>query len=192
MVLDAAMVVSLMVNGLCCAWQEQNEKERREVFRNDIRDECRRSRILEAKIHEQRQKKLSLAAGLENYSSFIAEESIRRRQKLMSDKKKALESPNNSVSSMNDKISVSSAPPHYKTPSYDTITSNSRRRSYYCPRTETEQYQALMNLANKGSLIDLDDDDDDDIHDEDSSMVSIPLSSMSSFIHPEVETKRQK
>lgn len=60
MVLDGAFyvstIVSLMVNGVCCVWQQQVEDETRRVFRDDIRAEFDRIRQFEKDLCEQRDK----------------------------------------------------------------------------------------------------------------------------------------
>ena len=59
MVLDAAFyastVTSLMMNGVCCVWQMQQEEEQRASFRQDIRAEYERQREEEFKLWEKHQ-----------------------------------------------------------------------------------------------------------------------------------------
>ena len=59
MVLDAAFyastVTSLMMNGVCCVWQMQQEEEQRASFRQDIRAEYERQREEEFKMWEKHQ-----------------------------------------------------------------------------------------------------------------------------------------
>jgi len=51
MVCDGAMVastlVSMMMNGVCCVWQMQEEDERRDAIRKDIRTEYTRQRMMD-------------------------------------------------------------------------------------------------------------------------------------------------
>mmetsp|Transcript_6687 Transcript_6687/g.13981 ORF Transcript_6687/g.13981 Transcript_6687/m.13981 type:complete len:226 (-) Transcript_6687:214-891(-) len=59
MVLDAAFVAStvtsVMMNGVCCVWQMQEEEDRRDAIRKDIRVEYERQRLIEREMWEQRQ-----------------------------------------------------------------------------------------------------------------------------------------
>ena len=47
-------IASFMMNGVCCVWQMQEEEERRDAIRKDIRVECERQRIIEREVYEQR------------------------------------------------------------------------------------------------------------------------------------------
>ena len=51
MVCDGAMIastiVSLMTNGVCCLWQHQEEVDRRETIRRDIRAEYWQQRLID-------------------------------------------------------------------------------------------------------------------------------------------------
>ncbi|KAL7573482.1 hypothetical protein ACA910_019802 [Epithemia clementina (nom. ined.)] len=49
----ASAVASLMMNGLCCAWQMQEEEERRDVLRRDLRVEHERQRLQTKEMWEQ-------------------------------------------------------------------------------------------------------------------------------------------
>lgn len=57
MVLDgtfcASAVASLMINGICCAWQIQNDEEQRDVLRKDMRVESELHRLQNRELWEQ-------------------------------------------------------------------------------------------------------------------------------------------
>lgn len=176
MVVDAAMVVSLMMNGLCCVWQEQNEQERRDVIRRDVRRECKRSRMMATKMYEQRQD-IMLSVGLENYSLS--------NSKMKSNRMMAPTSETTRVF-VSDDISASSAPPHYHNNSCNDTNrdyKSSRRWSYDSQRKQLEHDQ-LCHRATTVSLLDLAaESDNNDTHGEESSMVEIPLSPMPSRLY---------
>ena len=49
MVLDVSIVVSLMMNGICCVYQSKQEEDLRKAIRKDVRTECKRREHLERK-----------------------------------------------------------------------------------------------------------------------------------------------
>jgi hypothetical protein len=84
MVLDgiavASTVISLMVNGLCCLWQQQEEQKLREAIRHDVRTEYwhhRRSMDLQMPLNPDASDRSPLDA---NDIKLIQDE---RRKKLM-------------------------------------------------------------------------------------------------------------
>lgn len=52
----ASTIASLMMNGVCCVWQMQEEEDRRDAIRQDIRVEYERQRVIERDLWAQRQR----------------------------------------------------------------------------------------------------------------------------------------
>lgn len=82
-------IVSLMVNGLCCAYQQKEEKEHREAIRRDLRAEYWQQRLMDLEIEHRR----GGPSGEEREeasptSSVVSEE---RRRKLQQDKQRAVQ-----------------------------------------------------------------------------------------------------
>lgn len=50
----ASTVVSLMMNGVCCMWQQQEEKEMRAAIRRDVRTEYWNQRMMDHELVDQR------------------------------------------------------------------------------------------------------------------------------------------
>jgi len=92
MVFDGAVVVStvasLLLNGLCCAWQMQEEDERCNQLRKKVRVEYELQRLYDRENWEQRMDRVSHR----EYSSAGME----RRRLLMITKKNATNSPSRS------------------------------------------------------------------------------------------------
>jgi hypothetical protein len=94
MVCDGAMVasslVSMMMNGVCCMYQMQEEDERREAIRKDIRFEYERQRMMDMEYWNYRPNKNSDKRAYHSDSSFPEEsyDHDRRRQRLMLAKNK--------------------------------------------------------------------------------------------------------
>lgn len=97
MVCDAAMVAStvasLMMNGICCVWQMQEEEERREQLRRDLRVEYERQRLMDLELWAEQR---SVSASTSNSTrtkhyhsdsslpenSTVYQQELRRRQLL--------------------------------------------------------------------------------------------------------------
>ena len=96
MVLDgtflASTVASVMMNGVCCVWQMQEEEARRDTLRQDIRVEYERQRLHEKEMWEQMHSFYSEASGsLEDSSPYGGSSTFSpvvegRRRKLVSEK----------------------------------------------------------------------------------------------------------
>jgi len=72
----ASTVASLVMNGVCCVWQMQEEEERRDNLRKDIRVEYERQLLMEQEIWEQRQNEYDRKY---HSDSSLQEEDRRRR-----------------------------------------------------------------------------------------------------------------
>lgn len=87
-------IASLMMNGVCCLWQMEEENERqlqqREAIRQDIRVEYERQRQIEQEIWHQRQREYQEAAfQAENwYTDSPSAHTDQRRRKLLADKRR--------------------------------------------------------------------------------------------------------
>lgn len=187
MVCDAGMIVSLMMSGLCCIWQEHSEKERREIIRNDIRVEYLRHRIIEQELFELRRRQMMMEETSGHYEQFyyeierrITDDEIRKRQQMFIDKANGsyfstLNSSNNSVSSAPLQYTEASAHP---TP-YNTIQiSRSWPTSSFHARNNVNEKDCFrtMGYSSQISLADFDDDEFvDDNSDDGSSLVDVPL-----------------
>lgn len=77
----AATAASLIMNGFCCMYQMQEEEERWEAFREDIRDEFERQRMIDKELWELQDPNLKLPHYCD--TSLIGE---KRREKLLFDK----------------------------------------------------------------------------------------------------------
>jgi hypothetical protein len=86
----ASTVASLMMNGVCCMWQMQEEEDRRDALRKDIRVEYERQRRAEQELWEQRHNMT------ENWYQSDASLTDGRRRKLLADKLRLSSSSNNS------------------------------------------------------------------------------------------------
>lgn len=72
----ASTVASVMMNGLCCAWQMDQEKELRVGVREDVRREYERQRAYEAQVWERRQQAMEGRL----YASDSSRQDERRRR----------------------------------------------------------------------------------------------------------------
>jgi hypothetical protein len=96
MVCDGAMVasslVSMMMNGVCCMYQMQEEDERREAIRKDIRFEYERQRMMDMEYWNNRPNNSSDSDKRTYHSDSPFQEELhdhdRRRQRLMLAKNK--------------------------------------------------------------------------------------------------------
>lgn len=109
MVLDglavASTVISLMVNGMCCLWQQQEEQKLREAIRHDVRTEYwhhRRSMDLQTRVDPDDGNHIQMDA---DDIKHIQEE---RRKKLMITKMKIKQQR---MKVQNDRVSKSD--PHF-------------------------------------------------------------------------------
>jgi hypothetical protein len=174
MVCDASMVagtiVSVMMNGLCCAFQQQEEEERREALRRDIRAEYHRQRLIDVALWEKR-----ALAGLKESSSLslededcLALEHDRRRKLLLTKMDAAQRIRNEPVTEKSEsRVDNGRIPPP---------SSISKTRTHSSPNStmiigEEEfntQFKALR-LLQKASLL------DEDNEEEETSLVEVPL-----------------
>jgi len=166
----ASTVASFMMNGVCCVWQMQEEDERREAIRRDIRVEYERQRMVDQELWEQRQQ------DERRYHSDSSMQDDRRRKLLMSKM--------NLSSNMQLQQRGRSQPAHVRNrlplspPSQEEVK---RRRFHSEPPAVQSPYedQRIQQLREKmlkersdmSSLLDSDEDDDED----DSSMVDVAL-----------------
>lgn len=180
MVCDGAMVasslVSMMLNGVCCMYQMQEEDERREAIRKDIRFEYERQRMMDMEYWNYRPNNNNNKRAYHSDSSVpeVSHDHDRRRQRLMLAK-------NNTHSSNADRIDdhhhdITSCLPllvrtHPRFPEKqlaDTGTPPQRRvRSdpvLLSPATERrrESFFKAVDVSGEGSSLMDDDDDDDD------------------------------
>lgn len=84
----ASTVASIMMNGVCCLWQMEEEKEKqvrqREAFRRDIRVEYERQRRIEQEIWEARRKNTKTENWYHDADSSVSTD--QRRRKLIATK----------------------------------------------------------------------------------------------------------
>jgi hypothetical protein len=182
MVCDAGMIVSLMMNGLCCIWQEHSEKERREIIRNDIRVEYLRHRIIEQELFEQRRRQMMMEETSGHYEQYyheidrrIANDEIGKRQKMFID-----EANGSYLSTANSSgKSISSAPLQYMKASTHSTACNKIRLSRSWPTSSfysrnnlnENDYYRVMGYSSQISLAEFDDDNSDD----GGAMVDVPF-----------------
>ena len=86
MVLDAAFyastVVSLMMEGVCFAYEMQKEEEKREQLRRDIREECERQRMQDREMWEQQSQSFYAHSPSGSESSFVEKRRERRQKRV--------------------------------------------------------------------------------------------------------------
>ena len=73
--------VSIMMNGVCCVYQMNGERELRQAMRNDIRDEWREQRELEtkAKFEQERESERLRLVALEKRYNLLHKDTHTRR-----------------------------------------------------------------------------------------------------------------
>ena len=82
--------VSLMVNGVCCVYQMQGEKDLRNAMRSDIREEWRTQREIEAKTkhlqYDEEVERLRMEYQIQRHQVLEASKNhrLRRKQHLVS------------------------------------------------------------------------------------------------------------
>jgi hypothetical protein len=170
MVCDGAMIastlVSVMMNGVCCMWQKEEEKDRREAFRQDIRTEYWNQRLID---HELRMQELINDPHDERDSgdhelSFLQDA---RRRKLLLDKMNASDKFRKQAAKTVDIIPPSPVS-ETKTPKV-----SNRRRANSSPRVSPanthqgkRQCTFVESPRRTASLVDEDDDSGDELLDE--------------------------
>lgn len=175
MVCDGAMVastvVSLMMNGMCCMYQQQEEAKRSETIRRDIRAEYWHQRLVDHELLSQRKdmyQEDSISdiqatipqrhneTSSSSSSSLILSKVDHRRRQLVMDKIKA--SSYNFLDDMDESCdpTVTSSYVSYglDTDSLPSNTVTTRRRSFYSSDANA--------LSRTCSLVDDDNDEDSD------------------------------
>lgn len=174
----AGTIVSLMMNGVCCLWQQQEEKERRETIRRDIRAEYWHQRLIDHELLMQRKRCRVVAIhrdgddcnsvpDFHDRTSFFIQE--KRRKKLLQDKGNAsnnspkdVASSSQSPVSRDNVVSVLASPRTGKT--YHRI---SRRRALSSPLArpsydmrQDKKLKTIEQIDRPLSLADSDSDDE--------------------------------
>lgn len=204
MVLDSALmagtIVSLMMDGVCCIWQQKEEVGRREAVRRDIRAEYWHQKLMDHEIHEQRRNATANEDDKGTYPYFprvhhhsdlsMVTQEDRRRQLLL-DKVNASHNSRN-----HEQARASSEPPMSMAVAIIPVSPQSspktgerlpptenRRRAHSSPRVkpfyDIRQDKKLKTTFIGGirratSLVDSDSEDEDDV-DIDSSFADISL-----------------
>ena len=168
----ASTIASFMMNGMCCVWQMQEEDDRREAIRRDIRVEYERQRMIDQELWEQRQQ------DERRYQSDSSLRDDRRRQLLMS----KMEVSSN-LQSQQQRGRSQPADVRYRPPLSPPSQEEVKRRRFHSEPPSKSPYEdqriqqlretMLRKPSDMSSLFDSDDDGDGD--EDDSSMVEVAL-----------------
>jgi hypothetical protein len=143
-------IVSLMVNGLCCAFQQKDEQEQREAMRRELRTEYWHQRLLDLEMEQQQyhcRRDGSSGEQRDQVSPNSSVVSEARRRKLQRDKLRA---------------SHASSPPLVVTPA----SSRSSSHQTTPPRRLQAMGLPTQPIIKTASLLDQSDDDDSDPEDD--------------------------
>ena len=171
MVCDGAMIastaLSLMMNGVCCVWQMQEEDDKRAAIRKDIRIEYERQRLLDL----ERFAGHSIATRQYESDSSLEDD---RRKSLLNSKSEVTARRRNLDREVRDSASISGTSalsvaavllPVDRSPMVSKQVdrasfSRSKRERLYCKRQRRPEYSKRSSPAcADSSLFDFDDDD---------------------------------
>lgn len=169
----ASTVVSLVMNGFCCMWQQQEEKEMREAIRRDIRVEYWNQRLMDQELRMRQVGERRVVRHSDDDSSLVQDE---RRKNLMlakmnasSDSRKQVESPKSNDKPVSTASVITVSPQTFpREKKYFPHTMNCRRAHSLPLVRPTFDKTMLGGSGPTTSLVDNDDDTDDDDEQNDS------------------------
>lgn len=174
MVCDGAMVAStiasIMMNGVCCFWQMQEEEDRRETLRKDIRVEYERQRLLDLERWAHHRKEMSNRGGYHSDSSVSPgdhrrRDLIRRKMNISSSKRESGVEDRDNTSCQSSVASACTADAVYGSSAYEMDMSQPElktppqetKRKFYSKRRLGQLKAATVSTSDMSSLLDHDD-----------------------------------
>ncbi|CAB9506098.1 expressed unknown protein [Seminavis robusta] len=145
--------VSLMMNGMCCAYQMHGEKELRQAMRSDIREEWRQQREIEANAISQ----------FEKEAERLRFESLEQRHMLLEFLKRQQQGENEERSEPTTTIDAC------RSSSSSSSSSRQQRRAACCSQSRASCARDRQSRSGKWTQPSLFDDDGEDWEEEESS-----------------------
>ena len=173
MLCDAAMVVTIMMNGACCIWQEHNEQKRRNAIRTDIRAEYWHHKIMEQELYQAQQQEMMMMS-VQDYGEMYESDSgdiIRRQNHMMNGSDDSITSRKSQRTNCTAPTRMSTSPQSFD--SNPIVSSRTWPNDSHRRYSKRQYSRTTIERAQNISLLDSDDNDEDE--NEDDSMVSIPL-----------------
>ena len=156
-------ILSLIMNGMCCIWQQQEEQENREAIRRDIRAEYWEQKLIDLEIeqHVRAVKETESCSSPVRYNRDPIQED--RRRKLLRDKWRA----SNDLHSMDLALAASEESVEVPLVAVTPESTNSSNKSF---GREISSHTGTTSPAS--SLFDSDSDDEEE---NDGTFINVPL-----------------